>query len=59
MRNNLSREGGKKLFPVFWQRIFLQELQNGHKGIRGFTLLDNYNYSSLLYEDIWYLWTSP
>ena len=48
MRKNLSRMGGKKIAydackrsTVFWQRIFLQELQNGHKDVQGFTFLDN------------------
>ena len=37
MRKNLSREGGKKFVyntcqrpTFFWQRKFIQELQNGH-----------------------------
>ena len=59
MRKNLSREGGKNFvynacqrFTVFWQRIFLQELQNGHKDIRGFTFLDNCSYSNVFYTEI-------
>ena len=40
MRKNLSREGGKKFVyntcqrpTFFWQRKFIQELQNGHKDL--------------------------
>ena len=56
MVKNILREGGKK-FPcdacqrstVVWQRIFLQKLQNGHKDVRGFSFLDNRNYSKVFF----------
>ena len=37
---------------VFWQIIFLQELQNGHRDVRRFIFLGNCNYSKVFFTGI-------